>query len=131
MSVVDEIQVTENGDIEVRIIPPDSLSTLPDVLATYRPGTQAREYIMDRCLRRIAHSLQITCDIVSLVHGGEDRYTVITSDGDYVEVDAASNKTVSDAINDLASLVETLEFATPHNTRPDIPQATGKRDFRG
>lgn len=128
MSVLDQLEMTDTGDVEVRIIPPDSLSPLPDALGSYRSGTHVWELICHSYLRAIAEGLGIQGDIVRIVHGGGDRYTVLTSDGDFREIDIASNQPVLAAIKRLSDLVEALEMV-PHNKLSSTMQAPPANRF--
>ena len=125
MSVVDEMQIMESGEIEVRIIPPDSVSPLLDVLGTYAEGTQARELILRRYIGRIAEVLGVRGEIVGIVHAGQDRYTVVTTGGDYLEFDGSSHKAAVDAIDQVAALVEVLELGE-RNVLPSTAQGIRK-----
>ena len=110
MSVLDEIQVTDTGDVEIRIIPPDSLSTDPDVLVTYPKGSPLGDLVCERYLRGIARRLGLRASIVSLVHSGEQLYTVHTLAGECAEVDGAADMQSLIMLNRIAGLVEGLFF---------------------
>lgn len=125
MSVIDEIVVTDNGDVEVRIVPPDCVSTEPDILATYAKGTQVHALICDVSLRKMARALGIRTEVSRAVHGGEDRYTIVTSDGDYVSVDGDSYRNVLDEMKRICGFVEMLELS-PRN----VPVRVARRSFR-
>lgn len=127
MSTLDELHVTENGDVEVRIIPPDSLSALPDVLGTYAPGSTILRTITDN-LSRIEGNLG--AKIQSIVHAGETRFTVVTSENEYLKVDIATNSTVKNAINKIIGLVETVELSQrdpQRNFKATTPARSNRR----
>lgn len=126
MSIVDEIRVTDDGDVEVRIVPPDSLSPAPDIMATYRRGSFPWQFLRHSCMRTIARELGLECEVLGVVHGGEDRYTVVTSERDYLEVDRATRPACLGAIDKVSRLVQALELA-PHN---EVPQAGARKTRR-
>jgi len=126
MSVVDEIRVTDDGTVEIRIIPPDHVSEDLEIMGVYPPGSWAREVIIDICARTAARTLGIACDITGVVHGGEDRYTFITSAGDYVESNAGSQDAIAAAMAKVARVVESLELVR-HNHLPTAVRSQRER----
>lgn len=126
MSIVDEIRVTDNGDVEVRIVPPDSVSEALDIMGTYRRDSFPWQFVCRSCLCTIANELGLECRVLGIVHGGEDRYTVITSANDYLEMDRGTSPASLGAINRVSQLVEALELA-PHNPLSEEPAVDGRR----
>ena len=123
MSVLDEIQVTDTGDVEVRIIPSDELSTEPDVLVTYAKGSPPGHLVCERYLRAIAHKHNLRGTIVTVVHSRDERYTVHTSAGECLEVEGAADERSLAALEGIVDLVERSAFPRPTSARPRLRTA--------
>ena len=114
MSVVlDEVRVGEDGQVDVRIIPSDDVSARAEVLAVFEAGSSPAGMVTERFLPRIAARLRVSGRIACIVHGGEDSYSVLTSDGKAMEFNVARDHGLRDAIGDLADYVASVEMITP------------------
>jgi hypothetical protein len=103
MMILDELVVMDNGDVQLCIVPPDEVSTEPEFLVVCPVGTEQWDDVQVHLLRLIAKRLDLHSDVVGLVHGGEDRYTVRTSEGRFVEVNAAEHPAIVRSIEEAAA----------------------------
>ena len=117
MSVIlDEVRVGEDGQVDVRIIPSDDVSTRADVLAVFEPGSTQAEMVIKRFLPAIASRLETRGAITCIVHGGEDSYSVLTSDGEALELNVGKDPGARDALADLADYVASAEMILPRKS---------------
>jgi hypothetical protein len=103
-SVLDEIRVADDGSLDIRIIENDSTSSLPYRLVTLEPGDPATELIRDGALHKIARILGTTSPIRTIVHDGEDRFTVISADGVAREINEKEWPQAVSGIREIADL---------------------------
>jgi hypothetical protein len=129
MMVLDELQVDENGDIDLRIIPPDEVSLEPDILVTCAHGSRRYNWVRVHGLRPIARELGLTSGIAGLVHGGEDTYTIRTRDSQFVEVNRQTHPAVVRVIEELAETVGKLALLEANNG--GLPRAQVVEPKRG
>jgi len=127
MTVVDEIQVVpEAGEIEVRLILPDSLSAETDVLVTTRSDSPLGLEVRDHWLGQIARRLRLQSPIRGMVHGGDALYTIRTQAEGFVEVDVSRDPGVADALENVARLLEPAALrqaeARQHQPVPQPPK---------
>jgi hypothetical protein len=117
MSVLDELFVHEGEAVEVRIIPPDSLSTESDVLVVCPWDSQPAVEIVRTDLPKIAEAVGADSAIVGITHIGDETYTVHTADEAFREVDGGSNPTFLRSVRRIAALAEAKAFG-PRNRFP-------------
>jgi hypothetical protein len=102
---LDEIRVGANGDIDVRVVPPDEVSTEPDFLVTCAEGTSVHGWVLRKCLEPIARELGVRSRVAGVVHGGEDTYTIWAVDDQSFEVNRQTYPHVVELIEKLAEKV--------------------------
>jgi len=102
--LLDEIRVADNGSLDIRIIEDDGTSSRPYRLVTLEPGDPATDLIRDGTLRKMGRVLGITSPVRTLVHGGEDRFTVISADGIPKEINVKGWPQAAAAIREIADL---------------------------
>lgn len=100
-AILDELWVDEDGTIYVGVVPLDDNDARPNIQATLQPGTPMCEFV-GSLLKRLAARLGIDCAINGIVHGGEDEFTVKTSDGNYLTVNAKVNEPAVEQIREIA-----------------------------
>ena len=111
MSILDELVITDDGDVEVRIIPLDSVSHVEEINATYKLGSLAWTMIGSGCLVRLATALGWPqWNIIRVLHAGQRRYTIFTRTGEGKTVDLALDRPTSLAIAEIVTLVESLKM---------------------
>ena len=114
--LLDEIRVMqEEREMCVSIIPPDELSSEPFLQELFARDSQAWQIIVDGLLPLISPKLRISSRIKAAVHGGGDKYTLITSDEEYIEVCADSHPNVLSLLQRIADFVAP-SMLVPHNT---------------
>ncbi len=118
MSVLDELLVREGEAVELRIIPPDSLSSESDVLVICPWDSQPGVEIVRTDLPRIAEAVGADSAIVGITHIGDDTYTVRTIDGVFREVDGNTCLAFLRSIRRIAELVEAKAFGSQNHLPP-------------
>jgi len=116
-AILDELRVGEDGTIYVGVVPLGGALARPNILATFPHSTPMCEFV-GSLLKRIAAQIDIGCAIEGIVHGGDDRFTVITSDGDYLAVDAKVSQSAIAQIQDIAQLILAVERLNERITSP-------------
>jgi hypothetical protein len=114
LAVLDELRVSPEGDIHVAVILPDVDAEPPDILITIAAHTPIWEQIRSIYLARISAQLGREADVTGITHAGQDRFTIVTSAGDYVDVEQSSHPAVLENIARIAGLVAAAE-ATGRN----------------
>ena len=112
MSVLDELLVREGEMVEVRIIPPDSLSTESDVLVVCPWDSQPAVEIVRTDLPKIADAVGADSPIVGITHIGDETYTIHTADEAFREVDGNTTPAFLRSIRRIAALAEAKAFGT-------------------
>jgi hypothetical protein len=115
MMVLDELQIGENGDIDLRVIPPDEVSLEPDFLVTCAHGSRRCNWVRVHGLHAIERELGLTSGIAGLVHGGEDTYTIRTQDSQFIEVNRRTHPGVVRVIEGLAEKIGNLAVQEANN----------------
>ena len=110
MSVLDELMVREGEAVELRIIPPDSLSSESDVLVICPWDSHPGVEIVRTDLPRIAEAVGADSPIAGITHIGDETYTVRTTDGAFYEVDGRTNPTFLRSVRRIAELAEAKAF---------------------
>jgi len=110
MSVLDELLVREGEAVELRIIPPDSLSSESDVLVICPWDSHPGVEIVRTDLPRIAEAVGADSSIVGITHIGDETYTVRTTDGAFYEVDGSTNPAFLRSVRRIAELAEAKAF---------------------
>lgn len=118
MSVLDELLVREGEAVELRIIPPDSLSLEPDVLVICPWDLQPALEIVRTSLPRIAEAVGADSAIVGITHIGDETYTVRTTDGVFREVDGNTSLAFLRSIRRIAELAEAKAFGSQKQFQP-------------
>ena len=119
MSVLDELFVHEGETVEVRIIPPDSLSTESDVLVVCPWDSQPAVEIVRTDLPKIAEAIGADSAIVGITHVGDETYTVHTADEAFREVDGNTNSAFLRSIRRIAALAEAKAFGSQNQLPPE------------
>lgn len=107
-AILDELWVGEDGTIYVGVVPSDEILARPNIPATLQPGTPMCEFV-GSLMKRVAARLGIDCAINGIVHGGDDEFTVMTSDGDYLTVNAKVDEPALAQIQEIAQLILAIE----------------------
>ena len=123
MSVLDELFVHEGEAVEVRIIPPDSLSTESDVLVVCPWDKQPAVEIVRTDLPKIAEAVGADSAIVGITHIGDETYTVRTADEAFREVDGNTSPAFLRSIRRIAAIAEAKAFGP----RTQLPPEKVKR----
>jgi hypothetical protein len=127
-TVLDELRFDDDGNIDVRIIPPDEVSADPDILVTLSVNSQPWELVKESSLPRIAACLGVAKDgIVGLVDGGDDTYTIITADGKYLEVDVSEGEIEKALTEIVQEALKTLGLCKKRPTRN--PRLSSRRSL--
>jgi hypothetical protein len=121
-AVIDELWVYDAGTVDVRIIPPDEVSRMPDALVTFSAGSSPALTIIGRDLPAIAAALGARGRIEGLVHGGEDIYTFKSSAGESIEVTLDSRPDVALIIQRIADAAFEAEFGKNQAARVSKPR---------
>lgn len=122
-SVLDELRVIdEDGQIHITVIPSDALSPEPCIQHVFVkdcPGWfLVREYFLPRIARAIGQGVRI----LGIVHGGDERYTLITSEEAYLEVGAGTHPLIVQDVQRIADLGESACFPNPFPASPPVRQ---------
>lgn len=125
MSVIDELFVREGEAVELRIIPPDSLSSESDVLVICPWDSQPAVEIVRTDLPRIAEAVGADSSIVGITHIGDGTYTVRTADGGFLEVDGNAKPAFLRSIRRIAELAEAKAFGSQNHLPPSMKNRNG------
>jgi hypothetical protein len=119
MSVIDELFVREGEAVELRIIPPDSLSSESDVLVICPWDSQPAVEIVHTDLPKIAEAVGADSNILGITHIGDETYTVRTADGYFREVDGNVKPAFLRSIRRIAELAEARAFGSQNQFQPE------------
>jgi hypothetical protein len=119
MSVLDELLVREAEAVELRIIPPDSLSSESDVLVICPWDSQPAVEIVRTDLPRIAEVVGADSSIVGITHIGDETYTIRTADGNFREVDGNAKPAFLRSIRRIAELAVARAFGSQNQFSPE------------
>jgi len=125
MSVIDELFVREGEAVELRIIPPDSLSSESDVLVICPWDSQPAVEIVRTDLPKIAEAVGADSDILGITHIGDETYTVRTADGGFLEVDGNAEPAFLRSIRRIAELAEAKAFGSQNHLPPSMKNRNG------
>ena len=101
-ATIDELRVDEDGTIYVGVVPPeDSGAGDANVLAAISPGTPSA-FAITALLKKIATDLGEAEPVLAIVHGGGNRFTLITGHSHFSEIDGGL---IVDRIREIACLV--------------------------
>lgn len=131
MMVLDELQIDANGDIELWVIPPDEESLEQELLVPCVQGSRMHDWVEANCLRPIVRELGLESRVASLVHGGEDTYTIRTVDEQFVEVNRLTHPGVVQVIEELAETAGKLALLEANNGGPAQGASGGVKRGRG
>ena len=101
--ILDELAVREGEAVELRISPPDSLSSESDGLVIHPWNSQPGVAIVRTDLSIIEEAIGADSAIVGITHIGDEIYTVRTADGVFKEVDGNTNLTFLRSIRQIVT----------------------------
>jgi len=122
-SVLDELRVIdEDGQIHITVIPSDAVSPEPSIQHVFVKDSPGWFLVREFFLARIACAIGQGIRIVGIVHGGDDRYTLITSEEAFVEVACGTHPEVLQDIQRIGDLAETSCFPNAFPASPPSPR---------